>query len=103
LEHGEVVLGAVTTLAGTLVLTDRNVVIVREGRAFPPTPGVRSWRLTPANEVTYGRLSGGVGRVMVGTGKRATSFFVKRGDWNDALKIVTMAHQISHLAATKGW
>jgi hypothetical protein len=103
LEPGEDVLGAVTTLAGTLVLTDRRVVILREGRTFRPATGIRSWGLTPANEMTFGPPRGGVGRLIVGRGNRATSFFVRQRDWHDALDIVTMARRITYLATVKSW
>ena len=103
LEPDETVLRALTTLAGTLVLTDRRVVIVREGRAYRPATGVRSWGLSPANTVDYGRPRGGLGRLIVGSGGKVTSFFFKERDSDAAMEIVSMAHQMTYLAATKGW
>ena len=103
LEPGELLLRSVTTLAGTFALTDRRVVILRQGRSYRPATGVRSWGLCPANVVNYGPLRGGVGRLMVGSGKGVTSFFVKECDWPAALEIVSMAHHITYLATTKGW
>src|SRR5688572_3085213 len=86
LEPGEAVIGAVTTLAGTLVVTDRNIVIVRQGRAWRPRTGIRTWAITPRLELHYGIQRGGIGRLMVGTGKAAASFFVKASDWDEALR-----------------
>lgn len=96
LETDEDVLGAVTSLAGTLVLTDRRVVIVREGRAYRPQSGIRSWGISPDVEFTYGPPRGGMGRLVVGNGKESTSFFVKEVDWAEALRLITMAHAIAH-------
>jgi hypothetical protein len=96
LEPGEGVLGAVTSLAGTLVLTGRRVLIVREGRGYRPQSGIRSWGISRAVDFTYGAVRGGLGRLIVGNGKEATSFFVKACDWDEALRLVTVAHGIAH-------
>jgi hypothetical protein len=40
-----------------------------------------------------------MGRLVVGNGKRAISFFVKECDWDEALRIVTMARGIAHREA----
>jgi hypothetical protein len=98
LDPGEGVLGSVTTLAGTLVLTDHHVVIVRQGRSFRPRTGIRSWGISQAIDFRYGPPRGGMGRLMVGNGTTATSFFVKERDWDDALELVSMARRIAHRA-----
>jgi hypothetical protein len=90
LETDEELLGAVTTLAGTLVLTDRRVVIVREGRTYRPRTGIRSWWISPTVDLRCAMPRGGMGRLMVGTGKQAANFFVKSSDWEDALRMVTI-------------
>ena len=97
---GEDVLGSVSSLAGSLVLTDRRVLIVREGRGFRPQTGIRSWEIAPGIGFTYGPQRGGIGRLMIGKGKAATSFFVKACDWDAALRLVTMAHGIEHREAS---
>jgi hypothetical protein len=102
LEPGETALRALTTLAGTLVLTNRRVVIVREGRSYRPATGIRSWELSAANTVNYGQPRGGVGRLTVGSGRKVTSFFFKERDSDAALEIVSMAHQMTYVAI-KGW
>ena len=96
LESGENILGALTSLAGTLVLTDRRVVIVREGRGYRPLSGIRSWAISRTVDLRYGAPRGGMGRLVVGNGKEAISFFVKECDWDEALRIVTMARGIAH-------
>ena len=100
LEPGEVVLGAVTTLAGTLVLSERHIVIVRSLRGFRPQSGIRSWEISPSLALTCGSPRGGMGRVLVGDGVGATSFFVRIRDWDDAVHLVTMAHGIAYRAGS---
>jgi hypothetical protein len=95
LEIGERVLGAVTSLAGTLVLTDRHVFIFRVGRDYRPLTGIRSWDISETVELRYGAPRGGMGRLVVGNGKQAISFFVKECDWTEALSLVTMARGIA--------
>lgn len=99
LEPGESVLGAVTSLAGTLVLTDRRVVIVREGRGYRPQSGIRSWAISSDTDLRYGAPRGGMGRLVIGNGKEAISFFVKECDWDEALRIFTIARGIAHKGA----
>ncbi len=97
---GEEILGSVSSLAGSLVLTDLRVLIVREGRGYRPLSGIRSWEIEPGIGFTYGPTRGGLGRLMIGKGKAATSFFVKTGDWDVALSLVSMAHRIAHRGVT---
>ena len=99
---GEDVLGSVSSLAGSLVLTDRRVLIIREGRGYRPQTGIRSWEIGPGIDFTYGPPRGGLGRLMIGKGKAATSFFVKTRDWDAAMRLVTMAHGIQHRTTTPG-
>lgn len=96
LANGEDVLGSVTSLAGTLVLTDRRVVIVREGRGYRPQSGIRCWDISTDVDFKHGALRGGMGRLVVGNGKAAASFFVKEVDWLEALRLVTTAHGIAY-------
>ena len=98
LHTGEGILGVVTSLAGSLVLTDERLVIVREGHGYRPQSGIRSWDLASRVDFRYGPPRGGMGRLVVGDGKGATSFFVRKSDWTEALRLVTMAHTIAHRA-----
>jgi hypothetical protein len=99
LETDEGILGVVTSLAGSLVLTDRRVVIVREGHGYRPQNGIRSWGISSDVGFRYGAPRGGMGRLVVGDGKAATSFFVNESDWPEAMRLVTMAHSIAHRSA----
>jgi hypothetical protein len=99
LESGEGILGVVTSLAGSLVLTDRRVVIVREGHGYRPQSGIRAWDISSDVGFRYGAPRGGMGRLVVGDGKTSTSFFVNQSDWTEALRLVTMAHSIAYRGA----
>jgi len=99
LQTDEGILGVVTSLAGSLVLTDRRVVIVREGHGYRPQNGIRSWDISSDVGFRYGAPRGGMGRLVVGDGKAATSFFVNESDWTEAMRLVTMAHSIAHRSA----
>ena len=98
LHTDEGILGVVTSIAGSLVLTDQRLVIVREGHGYRPQSGVRAWDLASRVDFRYGPPQGGMARLVVGDGKAATSFFVRKSDWTEALRLVTMAHTIAHRA-----
>jgi hypothetical protein len=98
LHGGEGILGVVTSLAGSLVLTDRRLVIVREGHEYRPQSGIRSWDLASRVDFRYGPPRGGMGRLVVGDGKAATSFFVRKSDWTETLRLITMARSIARRA-----
>jgi hypothetical protein len=96
LEADEELLGSVTTLAGTLVLTDGRIVIVRKGRTYRPRTGIRSWWIFSPVDLRCAMPRGGMGRLMVGTGKQAANFIVKTSDWDDALRMVTVTRGIAY-------
>jgi len=96
LQKGEGILGVVTSLAGSLVLTDRRVVIVREGHGYRPQNGIRAWDISSRVGFRYGAPRGGMGRLVLGDGKATTSFFVNATDWTEALRLVTVAHSIAY-------
>jgi hypothetical protein len=96
LQKGEGILGVVTSLAGSLVLTDRRVVIVREGHGYRPQNGIRAWDISSRVGFRYGAPRGGMGRLVLGDGKTTTSFFVNATDWTEALRLVTVAHSIAY-------
>jgi hypothetical protein len=97
---GEEVLGSVSSLAGSLVLTDRRILILREGRGYRPQSGIRSWDIEPGIAFTYAPPRGGLGRLMIGEGKAATSFFVKTRDWDAALRLISVASWLAHQGTT---
>jgi hypothetical protein len=96
LEPGEAVLGFVTSLAATLVLTDRRIVIAREGRSWRPASGLRTWRISPALAFSWRVPHGGMGRLVVGRGRAQASFFVPEPETAEALRLVGLANAIAH-------
>jgi hypothetical protein len=93
--QGESVLGGVTSLAGTLVLTDRRVVIVREGHVYRPQSGIRSWPISSTVGLRCAQPRGGMGRLVVGNGTSTVSFFVKECDWQEAMRLFAIARGIA--------
>jgi len=102
LEQGEEVLGSVTTLAGTLILTERRIVILRSGRGYRPQTGVRAWRISQSLDLSYGWPHGGQGRLILGKGARTISFFVNECDWTDAMQLIAQARAIAYRSGSGG-
>lgn len=99
LAPNETVLGSVTSLAGTLVLTSRRIFIFREGRSRRIRTGIRSWWISPDTQFDYASPRGGMGRLVIGPRRAAVTFFVKESDWEDALRLIGLAHSIAHRSA----
>ena len=51
LEPREEVTAALTAIGCKLVVTDRHLILVRDGRTFRPRTGVQSWPLVPTLSV----------------------------------------------------
>lgn len=79
-----------------LVLTDRHLVLVRDGAHFRPRSGVRSWklerhtslRLTPAHRATS--------RLVISDGERSTSVFVTADQLADVNALVAAVRRQTH-------
>jgi len=96
LDQGESVIAALPSLGSALVLSDRRLIIIRDGRTFRPRTGVRSWPLDPTLKVELGPLRNGAGSLLIDRERRAISFFVSERDWQDAIWIVDEAQRRSH-------
>ena len=96
LDQGESILGALPSLGSALVLSDRRLIIIRDGRAFRPRTGIRSWPLGPGLQVELGPLRNGAGSLLIDRERGAISFFVAERDWQDAIWIVDEAQRRSH-------
>jgi hypothetical protein len=94
LEDGEQVLGGLTSLSASLVLTDRHLAIIREGRTFRPRTGLRTWSIDRSFAI-QAAPRGSAGAVIFSREGGATSFFVSADDWPDALRIVTAVRRLS--------
>jgi hypothetical protein len=100
LGEGEAVVAALPSIGSALVLTDRRLIIIRDGRSFRPRTGVRDWELGPSLRIQVGPVRNGSGSLLINRERGATSFFVAERDWNDALWIVDEAERRSHVIET---
>jgi hypothetical protein len=85
-------------VGSALVLTDRRLLIIRDGRSFRPRTGIRDWSLGPSLRIQVGPLRNGSGSLTIHRERGATSFFVAERDWLDALWIVDEAQRRSTVA-----
>jgi hypothetical protein len=92
-----VVVAGLPSIGSSLVLTDRRLIIIRDGRSFRPRSGVRDWPLGPKLHVQVGPVRNGTGSLLIDRERGATSFFVAERDWNDALWIVDEAQRRSQV------
>ena len=102
LEDGEQVVAALPSIGSALILTDRRLIIIRDGRSFRPRTGVRDWRLGPDLRIQTGPLRNGSGSLLIDRERGATSFFVAERDWHDALWIVDEADRRSRQLSETG-
>ncbi len=91
LESGEEVTHAVPAIGCTIALTTRRLIIIRDGSAFRPKSGVRTWGLDDDMTVRTGLLRHGTGSVVVHWDRNATSVFVLADHWDDAIRLVAAA------------
>ena len=98
LAEGESVVAALPSIGSALVLTERRLIIIRDGRSFRPRSGVRDWPLGPALRIQVGPLRNGSGSLLIDRERGATSFFVSERDWQDALWIVEEAARRSQIS-----
>jgi hypothetical protein len=71
-----------------LVLTDRRLIVLREGASFRPRTGVRDWSLDGGLTVRYGLIRHGTGSLAIDADGETTTVFIKAEDWDSALRLV---------------
>jgi len=81
-----------------LVLTDRHLVLIRDGRAFRPRSGVRAWHLDAALSVRTTPTGSQPGRVLITTGGHTTSVFVAADQHRAADQLVAEVRRRIHAA-----
>ena len=62
-------------VGSVLVLTDRRLIVVRQGADYRPKTGIRSFALDRELEV---RIAPTIKQVTVGSGRRAIAVFIRR-------------------------
>jgi hypothetical protein len=91
LDADEEVVARLDGAGAILLVTQRRVVVIREGSEFRPRNGVRSWPREGIVEVSLSKPVGGQGRIMLQTGLGPThlvSMFFASGDWSVAQAVV---------------
>ena len=91
IEPDEEITHAVPAIGCTIALTNRRLIIVRDGAAFRPKTGVRKWNLDEDLTVRTGFLRHGTGSIVVHWDRNATSVFVLAEHWDAALKLSAAA------------
>ena len=76
LEPREEVAGVLVAVGCKLVLTDRHLVLIRDGRSFRPRSGVQVWPLDTTLAIRTTPTGSQPGRVLITSGGHTTSIFV---------------------------
>ena len=88
LEAGETITHAVLAIGCTLALTERHLILAREGSAFRPKTGLRRWDIDSRLSIRAGLLRHDTGTLVIQWDRDATSVFVAGDNWDDALALV---------------
>jgi hypothetical protein len=80
----------VTAVGCSLILTDRQLVLVREGLNYRPRSGVQTWPLDSALAVRSTPVRHGSGRLVIDRKGRSTSVFVSAEQWPEAETLLGM-------------
>jgi hypothetical protein len=102
LDPEESVTHIVSAIGCVLVLTNRRLLVIREGLAFRPRTGVRDWLVGPDLAVRAGLVRQGTGSLVIRSERDVTSVFVRADDWDDALDLVGAVRGRVRQARTPG-
>jgi hypothetical protein len=96
LGRGERVDQVATGVGCTLVLTDRQLLLIRDGAHFRPRSGVRSWRLDRATGLRLTPAQHATSRLVIADGTRSASVFVTADQLPDMNAIVAAVRRLTH-------
>lgn len=102
LEPDELVTHVVAVVGCSLVLTDRHLLIVREGADHRPRSGVKRWRLDRTLTLYTTPIVHGTGRVVIARQGKASSIFVSTAEWPAMEAILIEAHRLIQRAGGAG-
>jgi hypothetical protein len=88
LEPAEMVTHVVAALGATAILTDRRLIVAREGAPFRPRTGFRTWAFEDPLAVRVGLVRHATGSLLIESNQGATSLFIGKDQWADALRLV---------------
>jgi hypothetical protein len=72
----------------TLVLTDRNLMLVRDGASFRPRSGVQAWPLDRGLQLRLGPLRRTTSRLVIEHAGRSASVFLTTDHMSDAESLI---------------
>ena len=84
----EVVTHVVPALGAIIVLTDRRIIVIREGGASRPRTGLRDWALEAPLMIRVGLVRHGTGSLLIQRDRSVTNVFVGREHWREALRLI---------------
>jgi hypothetical protein len=93
LEDSERVDSAVDAVGCTLVLTDRRLLVVRDGASFRPRSGVRSWPLDRGLTLRLGQVRRDTSRLVIDHAGRSASVFLTAAQIDDAEALIATIRQ----------
>ena len=93
LEPEEDLIEVVAGVGATLVRTASRLIMVRDGAAFRPRSGVRTWSLAERPSVRSGTLVHGTGRLLIEGQGRPASVFITEANWATARLLIEAMHR----------
>jgi hypothetical protein len=88
LDEGENITHLVPAIGCVVALTPQRLLVVREGSAFRPKTGVRSWALGEGLTMRAGLVRHETGSLVIKWDRSATSVFIRAEEWERALALV---------------
>jgi hypothetical protein len=88
LEPDEEVTHVVPAIGCAVALTERRLIIIREGSAFRPKTGIRQWAIEDGLSIQPGLVRRGTGSLAIRSDRDVTSVFVRAEHWDSALVLV---------------
>ena len=92
----------VAAIGCVLALTDKRLLLLREGSAFRPKTGVREWALADRPMVRAGLVRNATGSLVIQSNRDVTSVFVRASNWDDAMALIgALRGRVRQLAEAK--
>jgi hypothetical protein len=97
LEPHEEVAAVLAAIGCKLVVTDRHLILIRDGRSFRPRTGVQTWPLVPTLVVRSTPTDAHPGRILITMHGRTTSVFVGPHDHRAADQLIAEVRRRTHV------
>jgi hypothetical protein len=88
LEPGERVERILTAVGCTLIMTQRRLVLVRDGATFRRRTGVQSWPLDDRLDLQLTPVRRGTGRLLIQRAGKSTSVFLPENHMDEARMLI---------------